>query len=265
MRVRLVVGILRVGIDGGDVLLAGIKEVELQRRVVAVLAGCAAHEPVTRALGLAGSHDVTSRLGGNVAGVVPVDSHILDELEGIHVLLVVLNHVGSHLQRTVHRHIERQLAGQRRVDVVGIVGVVVLHVHLEDARRIVHRTSLQTGEGQNGGVEGFAAVGGLIFCAARSLVTDEVRPCSAQTRRAHGLVGIDHDVVLGSLLDGIEVMVVHPLSVVMLSARDDVAHITALHSSVAIAVHQVVGSLHVALVVTDRSRRLVMHLQTDAF
>ena len=54
-------------------------------------------------------------------------------------------------------------------------------------------------------------------------------------------MGIDHDMVLGSLGHGIEVVVDHPLSVVVLTAGDDVAHVAALHGVVAILLHELVG------------------------
>ena len=58
--------------------------------------------------------------------------------------------------------------------------------------------------------------------------------------------------VLGGLGHGIEVVVDHPLSVVVLTARDDVAHVAALHGVVAILLHELVGLVHVALVVAHR-------------
>ena len=82
-----------------------------------------------------------------------------------------------------------------------------------------------------------------------ALVADEIGVGAAQTRRTRCLVGIDHDMVLGSLGDTIEVVVVHPLSVVMLATRNDIAHITTLHGIVAVFIHQVVGRMEMSLVV----------------
>ena len=146
---------------------------------MAVLTGCASHEPIVCALCLACSNDIAARLSLQIFGVIPVYSHILDELESIHVLLVIVNHVCGHLQRTVHCDVKGQLTGQRRVHVVGVVRVVLVHVHLEDARSVVHRTALQPGEGEDGGVERLAAVGGLILCATGGLVANQVGPCAA--------------------------------------------------------------------------------------
>ena len=65
-------------------------------------------------------------------------------------------------------------------------------------------------------------------------------------------MGIDHDMVLRSLLHGIEIVVVQPLSVMMLAKRQDITHVTALHSIVAVFLHKVVGGIHVPLVIAYR-------------
>ena len=70
--------------------------------------------------------------------------------------------------------------------------------------------------------------------------------------------------MLGGLLDAVEIVVVHPLAIVVFTTGDDIAHIAALHGSVAIFVHQLIGSLQMALVVAGRGRCLMMHLQADA-
>ena len=264
MRIVLVMGILGIGIDCSDVFLSWFEEVEFDRRGMAVLAGGATHKPVTGAFGLAGSHDISAWLSLQVAGVVPIHRHVLDELEGIHVFLVVLYHVGCHLQRAVHRDIECQLAGQRGVDMIGVVGVVFTHIHLKNTRGIVHRSALQPCEGKNGGMEGLAAVGGLVLSAACCLIANEVGPGTTKACRTYGLVGIDHNMMLGSLLDAIEVVVHHPLTIMILPPGDDIAHIATFHGSVAILIHQLVGSLQMALVVASGSRGLVVHLQTDS-
>ena len=65
-------------------------------------------------------------------------------------------------------------------------------------------------------------------------------------------MGIDHDMMLRSLLNGMEIVVVHPLAVMILAERQDIAHIAALHRIVAILLHKIVGSIHVTLVITYR-------------
>ena len=65
--------------------------------------------------------------------------------------------------------------------------------------------------------------------------------------------------MLSSLLDSVEVVVHHTLAVVVLTARDDVAYIATLDSGVAVVDHELVGLLHVTLVVRDRAGSLVVH------
>ena len=62
-------------------------------------------------------------------------------------------------------------------------------------------------------------------------------------------MGVDHDAVLGSLGDGVVVVVDERLAVVVLAVGDDFAHIAALDGVIAILVHQVVGFFHPALIV----------------
>ena len=81
------------------------------------------------------------------------------------------------------------------------------------------------------------------------LVADEVRVGPAQTGRAHRLVGVDHDVVVGCLLDAKHVVVDHRLAVMMLAVRDDVADIAALHRIVTIFIHKIIRLVDPALVV----------------
>ena len=65
-------------------------------------------------------------------------------------------------------------------------------------------------------------------------------------------MGIDHDMMLRSLLNGMEIVVVHPLAVMILAERQDIAHVTALHCIIAILLHKIVCSIHVAFVITYR-------------
>ena len=69
--------------------------------------------------------------------------------------------------------------------------------------------------------------------------------------------------VLGSLLDDIEIVVVHALRVVMVTAWDDVSYISCLYSIVAIVVHQLEGLLDMSLIVLGRAGCLVVHQQPD--
>ena len=146
-----------------------------------------------------------------------------------------------------------------------IVRIHLGQVHLEDAGGVVHRTTLQTCEGKDGGVERLIAAKGFILRAAGRFVADQVGVGAAESRGTYRLMGIDHDVMLGGLGHGVEIMVVHPLAVMMLAARDDVADITRLHGIVAVLVHKLVGLLHMALVIAHRRRGLVVHHQFYPF
>ena len=126
-----------------------------------LLSANATNKPVVGALGSAGCSDVLHRFGLEVEGLIPVAGNVLDELEGIRMLHVVLGEVGCHLQWRVHRDVEGQLSADGGVDVRAI-GTI----HLKDTRRVVHRTSLQSCEGQDGRVARACATESLILRAA---------------------------------------------------------------------------------------------------
>ena len=62
--------------------------------------------------------------------------------------LVVLDDIGGHLQGTVERDVERQLASQGGTHATLVLRVHLLHVHDKDARGIVHRSADAAGEGE---------------------------------------------------------------------------------------------------------------------
>ena len=70
--------------------------------------------------------------------------------------------------------------------------------------------------------------------------------------------------MVGGLADGVLVVVVHPLAIVMLSAREDLADIAGLHGIVAVLVHQVVGRVDVTFVIPYRRGGLVVHHKLHA-
>ena len=82
-----------------------------------------------------------------------------------------------------------------------------------------------------------------------TLVADHVGPSAAQARRAHSLVGVDHDMVFGGLHDGIMVVVVDGLAVVAFAKGDDGAHVATLNGIVTVLVHQVICLLHPSFVI----------------
>ena len=70
--------------------------------------------------------------------------------------------------------------------------------------------------------------------------------------------------MLGSFLDGMEVVVDHALAVVVLSSGDDVAYVATLDGGVAVVDHELVGLLHMALIVPYRAGSLVVHDELHA-
>ena len=134
-----------IGIDDALILASLVEEVELDINLVPLLVALAANEPVIGTLSLASHSDVLARLGIDIPAVVPVESHVADELEGIHILFIVLRQVGCHLQRAAHNHIESQLSNKRGVDDV-VVLTPVFKTSLKHSWSIVHGTTLESGE-----------------------------------------------------------------------------------------------------------------------
>ena len=98
----------------------------------------------------------------------------------------------------------------------------------------------------------FCAAKCLILSTAGRLVAHEVRVGAAKAGRADCLMGVDHHLVLCSLGHSIEIVVHHPLAVVVFAPREDIPDITALHGIIAVVVHQLVGLLHVPFIIADR-------------
>ena len=98
-----------------------------------------------------------------------------------------------------------------------------------------------------------------------ALVAYHVGPGAAEACGAYRLVGVDHDVVLGGLDNGVVIVVVDGLAVVPFGKGDDGADVAALDGVVAVLVHQVIGLFHPALVVHRGGAALVVHDETNAF
>ena len=73
-------GIRRVGIDGGDVILALLQEIETDSGGERLIAGGVAYKPVVAAFRLAGNGDIGAGLCLQVMALIPVEGYILDEL-----------------------------------------------------------------------------------------------------------------------------------------------------------------------------------------
>ena len=130
-------------------------------------------------------HDVITRLGFKIQSFIPVDCHVLDELEGIHVLCVMLREVGGHLQGRVEGHIKAQLVANGNLHLFA-PGYDLAHIGLEDTRGVVHWAALQTRERQNGGMSGLNALTEL--GAHSAFITNHVGPSAAETGRPYSLM-----------------------------------------------------------------------------
>ena len=76
---------------------------------------------------------------------------------------------------------------------------------------------------------------------------------------------IYHNFIISSFLHSIQIVVYHPLSIVMFTTRNDITHITALHRMISIVYHKLISLIHVTLIVTDRSRSFMMHNHLHTF
>ena len=66
-------------------------------------------------------------------------------------------------------------------------------------------------------------------------------------------MGIDHDMIVSSLSHAVEVVIVHPLTVVVFATWHDVAHVATLNSRIAIVNHKLVSLVEVTLIVASRT------------
>ena len=161
----------------------------------------------------------------------------------------MLREIGGHLERRIHCKVERQLIADGSIDMRLVGRAIFLHVHHEDSRGIIHRTAVETGERKNRDVLRVEASKSLILSSFGGFVAYHVRVGAAQARRTDSLMRIDHDMMLGRLADGVLVMIVHVLAIVVLAARENLAHVTGLDRVIAVLVHEVVGGIHVTLVI----------------
>ena len=113
-------------------------------------------------------------------------------------------------------------------------------------------------------MERLASAKGFVLGATRRLIAYQVGIGAAKSRRTYSLMGIDHNLIFGSFLHGIQIMIIHPLAIVIFSTRNDVAHIATLHGIVSVVHHKLVSLVHVAFVVAHRSGGLMMHHQLHA-
>src|SRR5579872_6670067 len=125
----------------------------------------------------------------------------------------------------------------------------------EYARRIIHRPSHQPRERQYRLVRRWVAfTEGIVLIPPGRLASHPVRETALKARRPHRLMRIQHDMMFRGLLRHPHIMIHHPLSVMMLAPRNDLADITRLHGGVTKAVHQPEGSVHLPFIIGDRAR-----------
>ena len=105
----------------------------------------------------------------------------------------------------------------------------------------------------------------LILGSAGRFVANQVRISAAESGGAYRFVCVDHDLVVCCFLHCIQVVIHHPLSVVMFSARNDVAHIAALHGTIPVVYHKLIGFVHVAFIVAYGRGGFVVHHHFDTF
>ena len=101
----------------------------------------------------------------------------------------------------------------------------------------------------------------LVFCATGTFIAHQIRISAAKSCRTHSLMTVHHNVMLGSLFDHIEIMVVHRLTVMMVTTWNHITHIACLHSIITIFIHQFISLLDMTLIILRRRTGLMMHHQ----
>ena len=92
----------------------------------------------------------------------------------------------------------------------------------------------------------------FIFGATCRLIADKIGISTAQTCGTHCFVGIDHYFIINGLFYSIQIMVHHPLAVVVFSPWNDIAHVTALYSIITVIGHKLVSFVQVTFIITYR-------------
>lgn len=78
-------------------------------------------------------------------------------------------------------------------------------------------------------------------------------------------MGIYTNLIVGGFLHGIEIVIIHPLTIMMFSPRNDITYITTLHRIISVINHELIGFIHMTFVVAYRSRCFMMHHQFHTF
>ena len=95
--------------------------------------------------------------------------------------------------------------------------------------------------------------------ATSSFACQKVRISTTQTSRTHWLMRIHHNSTISSLFKNTIIMIYHPLSIVILTSRNNTTYITRLHRIIAILFHKIKGLINTTFIVSCRTRSFMMH------
>ena len=177
---------------------------------------------------------------------------------------IAFGKIGCHLERTVQRQIKSQLFSQRSMYKT-MLSRQERELRIEDTRSVVHRAANLSGKRKQCGMERFAAAKCFVFGTTGRFITDKIRISTAQSGRPNGFMGIYTNLIIGGFGHCIEIVIVHPLSVMMFTTWDDITHITTLHCIISIVHHELISLVHMAFVITYGSRSFVVHHQLHTF
>ena len=72
-------------------------------------------------------------------------------------------------------------------------------------------------------------------------------------------MSIYHNFIVGSLFNCVKIVVNHPLSVMMFSTRNNIAHISTLNRVISVIYHKLICLIHVAFIISYRRRCFMVH------
>ena len=114
-------------------------------------------------------------------------------------------------------------------------------------------------------MERFTATESLIFRTTSRLVTNQVRISTAKSCRTYSFVSIYTDLIISSFSHSIEIVVVHPLTIMMFTARNHIAYIATLYCIVTVVYHKLVSFINMTFIIAYGSRSFMMHHQFHTF
>ena len=120
--------------------------------------------PVSSTFGTTGNRHILTRFCFQILRFIPVDSHILNELERVHETFIIFRYIGSHLQRAVHRDIKCQLTCQGSTCMLFVIRIHLAAVRFKNTRSIIHRTTNQTCKRKNSRMVHIISAKRFVFC-----------------------------------------------------------------------------------------------------